>query len=84
VTEVIGHKGVCHCRVLMVGEVVHSDQEISVPYVALRERFSDVNCDPLKGCSDVVLVHQEPTSGSGTSTCGTVVTLFTSALEVTL
>jgi hypothetical protein len=58
-------------------EVVHGDLEISVSLVAIRERSSDVNCDPHKGCSDVLLVYKAPTSNSGTSTGGTGVTLLT-------
>jgi hypothetical protein len=45
-------------------EVVRGDQEISVSPVALPERPSDVNCDPLEGCPDVVVVNQVATSSS--------------------
>jgi hypothetical protein len=50
--------------------------------VAVLERRNNANCDPLKGCSDAVLVHQTPTSGSETLAGGTDVTLLTTPLDV--
>jgi len=47
---------------------------ISLSPVILRERPSNVNCDPFEVCLDV-LVHQAPTFGSSTSAGGTDDTL---------
>jgi len=88
--EDVGHKYVCHFRCILVGygvnlwpvrELVHGDQEIDVTFRS-PDRSSDVFCDPLKGYSDVVLVHQTPTPGSGASTGSTGVTLLTPPLDV--
>jgi len=53
-----------------------------VSFVALRERPSDVECDPFEGCPDVILVHQPPASGSWPSACGTGVTPLAEPLNV--
>ena len=62
----------CHCLLVRddvnfwpLRELVHGYQNISVFPVALREKPSDVKCDPLEVYSDVVLVHQTLNSGSG-------------------
>jgi hypothetical protein len=52
--------------------------------VALREKPSDINGDPLDRSSDVVLVHRVQSSGSGASVRRTVVSPFTHPLFVTL
>ena len=87
----ISHQGVGYCRHFLVGngiyfwplcEIIHGDQEISVSFVTVRERPSNVDCDPLERCPDVILVHQPPAFGSWPSACGTGVTLFTEPLVV--
>jgi len=56
-------------------EIIHGYQEISVSLVVVQERPSDVDCDLLEWCPDVLLVHQTLASGSWSSACGTGVTV---------
>jgi hypothetical protein len=55
-----------------------------LPPVALRERLTDTNGDPLERSSDAVLVHRVQSSGSGASIHRTVVSSFTQPFHVAL
>jgi hypothetical protein len=52
--------------------------------VALWKRPCYIDGNPLERSPDVVLVHQAPTSGSGTSACRAGVALLTPPLNVAL
>jgi hypothetical protein len=66
-----------HNKIILLGhiwplsKVVHGDQKVSVSPVAFREETCDVNRDSLEVCTDVLLMHQNPTPGPGTLTVGT-------------
>jgi hypothetical protein len=49
-------------------EIVHSDQEVSIPLIASREGPSDVDGYPFERGTDVVLPHPALVPGSGAST----------------
>jgi hypothetical protein len=70
----IGHPDITHCQCFMVGdgihlqslgEVVHANRKISIPTFALWEQSCNVDGDPLRWCTDIILVHQAPAPGLG-------------------
>lgn len=48
-----------------LGEIVHDSQKVSIPTFALWEQPCNVDGDPLRWFTDIILVHQALAPGVG-------------------